>query len=137
MQNENQPNRSFGLKGIVILLLIVFALFVAYKYIASGIQEDKEKAVIQERDSVQQTGSQNTIQLQQEKSQQLNTCLTEAERKRITAVLHWTGDYYTKNCVNEVNIDAAIFCGKSVMEQVDKAKAEEQTDKQDCYDRYK
>ena len=41
-------------RNIFLLLLAVFLFFVAYKYIATGIQENKEKAVIQERANVEQ-----------------------------------------------------------------------------------
>ncbi|MSU74613.1 hypothetical protein EXS57_02430 [Candidatus Kaiserbacteria bacterium] len=45
---------SFGVKSAVFLLLLVFALSIAYKFVSSSIQENKEKAVIQERANVQQ-----------------------------------------------------------------------------------
>ena len=45
---------QFKPRNIFLLLLAVFLFFVAYKYIATGIQENKEKAVIQARTESQQ-----------------------------------------------------------------------------------
>jgi len=45
---------QFKPRNIFLLLLAIFLFFVAYKYMATGIQENKEKAVIQERAKTQQ-----------------------------------------------------------------------------------
>lgn len=74
---------------------------------------------------------------QQENKRQLEICISEAEHKRFEAVRMWTVDFYNKNCENAPTIDAGILCRKGVIEQVDKAKAEEQSEKKDCYARYK
>ncbi len=124
MNKDNQLGQIY--KFIILTGLVLFGVLVGYKIISSHIQESKGKAVIQEEAKVQQ-----------EKNQQLDACISQAEQKRIATVLRWTGDFYPKNCVNELNMDAKLLCEKTVVEQVDKAKAEEQIDKKDCYARYK
>lgn len=74
MENKNQPIKYssvkfFGPKNIIVLLLIVFFLLIAYKYISSSIQENKEKAIIQERIKVQQVENNNVTQLEKTRSQ--------------------------------------------------------------------
>src|SRR3989344_4123698 len=58
--DTNPTRKHISLKQGLIFLVTIFVLFVAYKYTASGIQENKEKAVIQERVKAQQTQQEKT-----------------------------------------------------------------------------
>lgn len=59
---ENSLAKNFNPISILLIILIAFVLFIAYKYISSGIQENKEKAVIQERAKVQQSTPQTKME---------------------------------------------------------------------------
>lgn len=123
--------------SVVLVLAFVFILLVAYKYVSSSIQEAKEKAVIQERANVQQQAESRQQEQQQENARQLNACLVAADQKKNATILYWLNGDYMKSCNTERNINAAIFCNNAAMEEVNKAKAEAQIDKSECYKRYK
>jgi hypothetical protein len=79
MTNENQQKKgALNFKNIVLLLIIVFVLFVAYKYISSNIQENKEKAVIQER-----------FNITEKKEYQLSQCIKNAQDDLNTRLKIW------------------------------------------------
>jgi len=80
--------------------------------------------------------SENQAIEQQEKTKQLSVCLAAVNQKQNAAVLYWTGDYNSKNCITETNTSAALACANAVMEQVTKAKAVATSDRDDCYSMY-
>lgn len=61
-------------KKIIGIVMIVFVVLVSYKFISSGIQENKEKAVLQEK-----------YRLEQLSQKALQNCIDEAktEKKRV------------------------------------------------------
>lgn len=85
---DNSPVNDFYNKNFMLLALVVFILFITYKYTSSNIQENKEKDVIQERAKTQEA-----IQPQQE--------ISKKTRSPIKAVLpNVAGFCSTQNEVN-------------------------------------
>lgn len=83
MENENRPMenaliKGFGPKNVILLVLTVFAILVAYKYISSSIQENKEKAVIQERAKIQQQQEYEEKETKARLKSDLDSCLSMA-----------------------------------------------------------
>ena len=65
-------------KQIIILVIVIFLAFVGYKIISSNIQENKEKAVLQERYQLDQLQKNQDMSNQQKITDQLNSCLDDA-----------------------------------------------------------
>lgn len=130
MDKNNQIKRTYKL--IVLTGFVLFAVLVGYKIISSNIQKNKEKAIFQEKAEAQKQADYQ----QQEKNRQLDTCLAQAEQKKNETILQWQ-NYYKNNCLNGPNVDAEIWCAEETLRLIDKAKAEAEVDKKNCYTRYK
>ncbi|KKR30181.1 MAG: hypothetical protein UT61_C0011G0004 [Candidatus Woesebacteria bacterium GW2011_GWA1_39_8] len=138
-----------GNKQIIILIVVIFIAFVGYKAISSNIQENKEKAVLQEK-----------YQLQELAKEPLNQCLenidneTEKEIKEYKDLIR---DVRTpssqESCLKLTghgsNIDALIAAGKINLKdycwpsyedeeaEIQKIISEAKTEKEECYKQYK
>lgn len=137
MEKENQPTekslfKEFSPRNIILLMLIMFAFFVAYKYISANIQENKEKAVIQERARVQQQQEikKEALIQEKEKKQQLDSCLDQAKQKKNEAITSF-GKSAQETCRNSRS------CVQYALDIIEEFKAEEKIDRDDCYKRYK
>lgn len=117
----------------IFLIVLVFILAVAYKFISTNIQEAKEKAIIDARQSEQQA----EIFQKQNQTLQLDSCLNDASNKKASTVQYWY-DFSNKTCTSlPANSSASIKCLQDVLDEFNKAKAQEASDKDDCYKRYK
>lgn len=141
-------------KQIIILVGITFLAFVGYKIISSNIQENKEKAVLQEKYQLEQLLGGKEAKQQQDITEQLNSCIADAEVVKNKAIIFleigakcWgvgtlvngTQDECFKN-----NGEGREMCELQQGRCVDfmtvefgKVNAKFEKDKQECYIRYK
>lgn len=132
MENKKEAIKGIESKNIILLLVVAFIIFVAYKYTSLDIQENKEKEIIQERAKVQQ----QTDYQQQENDLKLDACIAQAEQKKNDSILYWQ-NYYKKEITYDSTADNKIWLAEKILESVDKIKAEAQVEKNNCYARYK
>jgi len=111
--------------NIALLAVGIFILFVGYKYISSNIQENKEKAVIQERAAVEQ-------QERQQQSRNLSDCLNLADLDEKSKIDWYLDDFYAKygRGTWSTPIQAAF------VQLTEEAQAETKQKKAACYKRY-
>lgn len=144
-------------KQIIILIGVIFLAFVGYKLISSSIQENKEKAVLQER-----------VRLEELAKEPLNKCINDVEtavnsNRKYNIILTYTifSDSY-QNCMKPGDsifgsgsahgriVDDLIASGKMTLKEYcapptpqeveaerQKIRKEEQLAKDECYKRYK
>ena len=136
-------------KKIIVLVIVIFIALVGYKIISSSIQENKEKAVLQEQ-----------ARLKELEKEPLNKCINDIETavnssRKYDITLTYTifSDDY-KDCMNPLGhgtaFDARIasgeinlknYCAPPTPQEVElenqKILKEEQTAKDECYKRYK
>lgn len=136
-------------KQIIILVVVIFLAFVGYKAISSNIQENKEKAVLQEK-----------AWLQELEKEPLNKCINDVEtainlNKKYNSILTYTifSDLY-QDCMKPTGhgsgFDARIalgeinlkdYCAPPTPQEVELEKQkilnEEKIAKDECYKRYK
>lgn len=131
-------------KRIIGLVSIVFVAFVGYKFISSGIQESKEKAVLQEK-----------YKLEQQAKEPLNQCLENIDAKLESFSRLMADTYKDINKPGEKEIcerrnkswalsQGTIYNPKScsvtlaeVFSEIELKRQELEPEKQDCYKRYK
>ena len=131
-------------KQIIILVGIIFLAFVAYKIIASNVQQSKEEAVLQKQ-----------YQLQELAKEPLNQCLDDVDKRLNNQIAIFTQSFYESytpeyktQCENlNSHVSSTSFllnksdCRPISQESLDKIKQEEtgkaEIEKQDCYKRYK
>lgn len=136
-------------KQIILSVIIIFIALISYKFISSNIQENKEKAVLQEKS-----------QLQALEKEPLNKCIEEAEtiansnRQNNTILTYTIFSNSYKDCISPTghgtSFDARIasgeinlkdYCAPPTPQQVETEKQkiinEEQIAKEECYKRYK
>jgi hypothetical protein len=94
------------------LVLLVFSCFVAYKYIASGIQENKEKAVIQERNKTKQTESQKPTM--KAVLPEVSVCSVQSEVNASKEWIHacYLSDLLTEQCRQVFDINGYYLTDK-------------------------
>ncbi len=138
-------------KKIIGIVAIVFVALVGYKFISSNIQEDKEKAVLQERYRLDQLQkNQEVLKRQEEKKQKQNdieSCIEEARARLRLATgskcFNEIGDEAVLNCAKKEvsekcekyknNLDLNIMCLKGELEYSNKINEEFRQDKNECY----
>ncbi|KKS05154.1 MAG: hypothetical protein UU58_C0001G0014 [Candidatus Nomurabacteria bacterium GW2011_GWA2_41_25] len=139
-------------KQIIVLIGVIFLAFIGYKIISSNIQENKEKAVLQEK-----------AQLQALEKEPLNKCIDDIETAvelniKYNTVLSYTifSESY-RSCLKPSDgighgriVEDLIASGKMTIEEYcapptpqeveaerQKIHKEEQLAKEECYKRYK
>ena len=136
-------------KKIIVLIGIIFIALVGYKIISSSIQENKEKAVLEEK-----------AQLDQLAKEPLNNCIdtinssaeNEIKRQRDLAI-DLSSPESQKECLNSdhgIKVNALILSGKMTLQEyckppsfdelqveADQIHAKAKIDIEDCYKRYK
>lgn len=122
-------------KKIIVLVVIVFLALVGYKIISSSIQENKEKAVLEER-----------AQLDQLVREPLNQCIDEINNnadKEITRnrelALDISSPESQKECIN-FSGDKEYCKPPSFQElqiEAEQIRAKAKIDREECYRRYK
>lgn len=126
-------------KQIIIIVVIVFVAFISYKFISSSIQENKEKAVLQEKYNLERIAK-----------EPLEQCLGNVEDALERNIALWR-DVFMKS--NEPGFKAACEavnmqysgkkgnCSPTTLNEVNTLMQEEQNkaeiEKQECYKRYK
>jgi len=136
-------------KKIIILIVIIFIALVGYKLISSSIQENKEKAVLEEK-----------AQLDQLAKAPLNNCIdqinssAENEIDRNSKLAQDLGSPESqKECLNSdhgLKVNALIISGKMTLQEyckppsfeelqveADQIHTKAKTDIEECYKRYK
>jgi hypothetical protein len=136
-------------KKIIVLVVVIFIALVGYKIISSSIQENKEKAVLEEK-----------AQLDQLAKAPLNNCIDQinssAENEidrysRLAQDLSSTESQ--KECLNSdhgIKVNTLILSGKMTLQEyckppsfdelqteADQIHAKAKIDIEDCYKRYK
>jgi hypothetical protein len=135
-------------KQIIISVVIIFVAFVGYKIISSSIQENKEKAVLQEK-----------ARLEELAKEPLNQCIenidkeTAAEIKQMREIYMPSKESY-EFCLQPTGhgriVDDLIASGKMTLEEyckppsvqeieieAQKIRDKGQTEKEECYKQYK
>ena len=138
MENTNQHNKNFNPKYIVLLLIFIFILFVAYKYISSGIDEKRQESILEEqanesllaKEPLNQCLKNVEIVLERKSADVRSMALTSNQPKTVALCesenIKWTGK--KGNCIttlDEVNIEIQRYNIQAEM------------DKQECYKQYK
>jgi len=142
-------------KKIIGIVIIVFVVLIGYKFISSSIQENKEKAVLQERYNLEQLQkdqeNKQKILEKQQKSDYIESCTEEARyRLRIAlgskcfdevgdeAILSCAKKEINERCKKyENNIDLNIECLKGQLAREEKISENFRLDKNECYLHYK
>lgn len=142
-------------KKIIGIVAIVFIALVGYKFISSSIQENKEKAVLEEKYRLEQLQKSQEILVKQEERQQkqddIESCIEEARAKRRISTgsncLNEVGDEALLSCAKKElsekcgkykdNIDLSILCLKGQIEFQKNIKEEFEEDEEKCYERHK
>lgn len=142
-------------KKIIGITAIVFVALVGYKFISSGIQEDKEKAVLQEKYRLDQLrNNQETLEnkeKEQQKQSDIEHCIEEAKAKlRVltgSKCFDEMGDEAILSCAKkevsemckkyENNFGLNIECLKGQIAREEKISEEFRQDKNECYLYYK
>lgn len=136
-------------KKIIVLVVVVFLALVGYKIISSSIQENKEKAILEER-----------AQLDQLAKEPLNQCIneinnnaeSEIKRNRELAI-DISSPESQRDCLNSdhgSNVNNLIVSGKMTLQEyckppsfqelqieADQILAKAKIDREECYKRYK
>lgn len=141
-------------KKIIGIIGIIFVVLISYKFISSNIQENKEKAVLEERYRLEQLQkSQERIVIQEERQQKqdnIESCIEEARaRLRISTgskCFNEVGHEALLSCVKKEsselcknyrdNIYLYTKCAKGEIERSNKINEEFRQDKNECYKRY-
>lgn len=136
-------------KEIIIIIVVIFLAFIGYKVISSSIQENKEKAVLQEK-----------AQLQALEKEPLNQCIDNIDFnaakdiKNLKDLIQETRSPESQaNCLQPTGhgskIDALIASGKLNLQEycwpsfeeedaeIQKINDKALIDKEECYKRYK
>ena len=120
MGSDNQLRQTY--KIIILTGLVLFVVLVGYKIISSNIQENKEKAIIQEKaNAVAQVAA------------DLDKCLYQAEKNFQTKSSDWLTLYAGEIQRGEKTQPVA---SQEMYAQKDLDRKQADTDKQDCYKRY-
>ena len=132
MQDENNMNNisltsNVGTKKVLLFLVFIFLLFVGYKIISSNVQENKEKAVIQERVNVEYTQK-------QEQTQNLNRCLSSAQNIENSKISWYLNDFHTKYGSDEKLWEAPIKA--AFVKLTDEVQAESKQSRSECYKQF-
>lgn len=143
------------MKKIIGIIGIVFVSLVGYKFISSDIQENKEKAVLEERYRLEQLqNNQERLEKQEEKQQKqddIESCIEEARsRLRLStgskcfneiggdAILSCAKKEVSEKCGKyKDNINLNIMCLEGEIKYATKINEEFRQDKDECYKRYK
>ena len=136
-------------KKIIVLIGVIFLALVGYKIISSSIQENKEKAVLEER-----------AQLDQLAKEPLNNCIdeinssaeNEIKRNRELA-LDISSPESQRDCLNSDHgpkVSSLVISGKMTIQEyckppsfqelqieADQIRAKAKIDREECYKRYK
>ena len=136
-------------KQIIILIGIIFLAFVGYKLIASNIQENKEKTVLQEK-----------ARLEEVAKEPLNKCLEDIDKEterniNILVDTNTMSPEEYKSCIDPntnhgLNVKNLVASGKLTLEEYCKPLTNSEVDiekqkiydnarieKEDCYKQYK
>lgn len=137
------------IKKISIVIAIIFLALVGYKIISSSIQENKEKAVLEEK-----------AQLDQIAKEPLNNCIDQINssaeneiKKQHDLALDLSSPESQKECLNSdhgLKVNALIISGKMTLQEyckppsfeelqaeADQIHAKAKIDIDECYKRYK
>ena len=139
MEKEGKSIKNFGIKHIILLLLVVFALLISYKYISSTIQEGKEKAIIQEKAG-----------MDLREKEPLNQCLNDVETSLENMIKNTRSDAMATNN-SEAYITACeaenmkrtgekgscITTLDEINTEIQRLQNQAELEKQECYKRYK
>jgi len=143
-------NNSVSLNKIIVTIILIFVLLIAYKYIGTSIQENKEKAVLQEK-----------AQLQVLEKEPLNKCIDDIDSATKLEIKTWQdmndaqrmpdaqasclkikpingGVLY--NLIASGKITLKDYCWPSIEEEaaeIQKINNKALIDKEECYKRYK
>jgi len=122
-------------KKIIVLVVVIFLALVGYKIISSSIQENKEKAILEER-----------AQLDQLAKEPLNQCIdeinnnaeSEIKRNRELAI-SISSPESQKECISSTG-DKEYCKPPSFQElqiEAEQIRAKAKIDREECYKRYK
>lgn len=141
-------------KKIIGVVAIVFVAMIGYKFISSNIQENKEKAVLEEKYRLEQLQKSQEILVKQEERQQkqddIESCIEEARaRLRISTgskCFNEVGDEALLSCAKKEasekcgkykdNINLNIMCLEEELKYANKINEEFRQDENECYKRY-
>ena len=128
IKNENPHiNRVFirrsGFRNILLLSVVIFAFFVAYKYISSGIDEQRQKSILKEKNK-------KDLMAQE----QLDQCIAQTYKnlnRKYAEALSTGADAIRQGKVSQPTGSAWV------QEQRRIADKEAEIEKEECYRRYK
>lgn len=144
---ENKFQKIIKENKIWLGIILIFVLFVSYKVITIGIQEDKEKSVLQEKYNLEQAKESKT-------TNNINLCLEEAQltADKDTAFIRVSGQCWAVGIFDKGSSDQCYAnngegrelcklqpdkCSEYVNEKISKIKNELKSNKEECYKRYK
>ncbi len=107
----------------VVLVLVTFTCLIAYKYIASDVDEKRQKAVIEER-----VRSENALQ------EERNFCIQKAENEKGLKVAWYSNDFKGKYGENWREY---VPANQAYIDLVKEAEQAAQQAKDNCYKQFK
>ncbi len=108
---------------IALLLVVMFATLIAYKYISSRIDEQRQKTILNEKYEIELRGQ-----------EQLDQCIAQTQvnlHRKYAEALQMTADAIRRGEVSQPVGSAQLH----LQEQI--ADKEAEAEKQECYKRYK
>lgn len=139
---------------IIILILIIFLALVGYKFISANIQENKEKAVLQERHQLELLQKEEEHKEKQKETELLNSCLADAENvsARDSALIFILAQCWGVGTLNNGSQEQCVknkgegrkicqlqsgICTDVITDKINGIKDNLKKDRQECYTRYK